>query len=133
MTGNDAMNSSRTAQAEYAQVETLALEMLEQARETLAMTFRYLDIALWHMPFEPREFDAPLATDGRALFFDPYLVVARFRQSPDDLVRDYLHTLLHCIFRQPFQVGFPDWASWSTACDVTSELTAWEMCNSRFP
>ena len=121
------------AQVEYEQVEALAREMLEQTRETLAMTFRYLDIALWHMPFEPREFDAPLATDGIALFFDPYRVVVRFRESPDDLVRDYLHLLLHCIFRQPFQVGFPDWESWSTACDVTSELTAWEMCNSRFP
>ena len=120
-------------QVEYAQVETLAREILEQTRETLAMTFRYLDIALWHMPFEPREFDAALATDGIALFFDPFHVVVRFRQSPDGLVRDYLHTLLHCVFRQPFQSGFPDWASWSTACDVTSELTAWEMCNSRFP
>ena len=120
-------------QAEYAQVEALAREMLEQTRETLAMAFRYLDVALWHMPFAAREFDAPLATDGITLFFDPYRVVLRFRESPDDLVRDYLHLLLHCIFRQPFQVGFPDWASWSTACDVTSELTAWEMCNSRFP
>ena len=121
------------AQDEYAQVEALALEMLEQTRETLAMTFRYLDVALWHMPIEPRTFDAPLATDGVTLFFDPYRVVVRFRESPDDLLRDYLHLLLHCIFRQPFQVGFPDWESWSTACDVTSELTAWEMCASRFP
>ena len=133
MASNDIKESSPSAQAESAQVELLAREMLEQTRETLAMTFRYLDIALWHMPFESREFDAPLATDGMTLFFDPYRVVARFKQSPDDLVRDYLHLLLHCIFRQPFQVGFPDWPSWSTACDVTSELTAWEMCNSRFP
>ena len=129
MTGED----TKRTHEDYEQVETLAREMLEQTRETLAMTFRYLDIALWHMPFEPRTFDAPLATDGLSLFFDPYRVVMRFRESPDDLVRDYLHTLLHCIFRQPFQVGFPDWSSWSTACDVTSELTAWEMCNARFP
>ena len=93
MASNDIKESSPSAQAESAQVELLAREMLEQTRETLAMTFRYLDIALWHMPFEPREFDAPLATDGMTLFFDPYRVVARFKQSPDDLVRDYLHLL----------------------------------------
>ena len=115
------------------QAEALAREMLDQARETLAMTFRYLDVALWHMPAEPRAFDAPLATDGIALYFDPIHVIMRFKESPDELLRDYLHLLLHCIFRQPLQVGFPDWDSWSTACDVTSELTAWEMCSSRFP
>ena len=133
MSSCDIQERSPASQLEYAQVEALAREMLEQSRETLAMTFRYLDIALWHMPFEPSEFDAALATDGIVLFFDPYRVVARFKQSPDDLVRDYLHLLLHCIFRQPFQVGFPDRASWSTACDVTAELTAWEMCRLRFP
>ena len=83
------------SQAEFEQVEALSREILEQARETLAMTFRYLDVALWHMPVEPRTFYAPLATDGIALFFDPYRVVSRFRDSPDDLVRDYLHLLLH--------------------------------------
>ena len=132
MSVNEIAEGSCFTQAENVQVEQLARDMLEQTRETLAMTFRYLDIALWHMPLEPREFDAALATDGITLFFDPYRVVKRFRESPDDLLRDYLHMLLHCIFRQPFQVGFPDWESWSTACDVTSELTAWEMCNSRF-
>ena len=121
------------SQGEYEQVEALAREILEQTRETLAMTFRYLDLALWHMPIEPHALDKPLATNGIALFFDPYQVVWRFRESPDEMVRDYLHLLLHCIFRQPFQTGFPDWSSWSTACDVTAELTAWEMCNSRFP
>ena len=115
------------------QAEALAREILEQTRETLAMTFRYLDVALWHMPAEPRTFDAPLATDGMTLFFDPGRVVARFGESPDDFVRDYLHLLLHCIFRQPFQVGFPDRRAWSSACDVTAELTAWEMCAQRFP
>ena len=121
------------SQAEFAQVEALARDMLEQTRETLAMTFRYLDVALWHMPMESRTFDTPLATDGITLFFDPYRTVSRFRASPDDLVRDYLHLLLHCIFRQPFQAGFPDRASWLTACDVTAELTAWEMGRLHFP
>lgn len=130
---NDNVGAIVQEQQEYAQVEVLARDMLEQTRETLAMTFRYLDVALWHMPLVPRTFDAPLATDGVALFFDPSQVVKRFRESPDEFLRDYLHLLLHCIFRQPFQVGFPDWRSWSSACDVTAELTAWEMCASRFP
>ena len=132
--GSDGMmTSSACIQDDYEQVEALARAILEQTRETLAMTFRYLDIALWHMPFEARTFDATLATNGITLFFDPFHVVERFRESPDELVRDYLHLLLHCIFRQPFQVGFPDRMSWSTACDVTAELTAWEMCGQRFP
>ena len=130
---SDVANDSHMARAEYASVELLAREILEQTRETLAMTFRYLDVALWHMPFAPRELKKPIATDGIVLFFDPYRVIERFKQSPDELVRDYLHMLLHCIFRQPFQVGVRDRASWSAACDVTCELTAWEMCNSRFP
>lgn len=115
-----------------ARVEELALEMLEQARESIAMTFRYLDVALWHMPFGPLELSAPLATDGTTLFFDPPRVIDRFRESPDALTRDFLHLVLHCVFRQPFQVGFPDRQAWMRACDITAELTAWEMCRTRF-
>ena len=128
-----ATNSATCSHLECEQVEALARDMLEQARETLAMTFRYLDVALWHMPMESRVIDAALATDGVRLFFDPYRTVSRFRESPDDIVRDYLHLLLHCIFRQPFQTGYPDWDSWSSACDVTAELTAWEMARLHFP
>ena len=119
-------------QEEDARIVKLAREMLEQTREALAMTFRYLDIALWHMPYEPRTFDMPLATDGVTLFFDPVRVINRFRESADELTRDYLHLLLHCVFRQPFQVGFPDRKSWMNACDIAAELTAWEMCRLRF-
>ena len=133
MNWSHATNGVARSQTECEQVEALARDMLEQARETLAMTFRYLDVALWHMPMESRIFDTALATDGVTLFFDPYRTVSRFRESPDDIVRDYLHLLLHCIFRQPFQTGFPDWASWSAACDVTAELTAWEMGRLHFP
>ena len=133
MGNGDSMAGGACAHGDYERVEALSRAILEQTRETLAMTFRYLDVALWHMPFEARTFGSTLATNGIALFFDPVHVVERFRESPDELVRDHLHLLLHCIFRQPFQVGFPDWMSWSTACDVTAELTAWEMCGHRFP
>lgn len=118
--------------ADDERVLALAIEIVEQARESLAMSFRFLDVALWHMPIVPRTFDKSFATDGKTLYFDPDNVIGRFRTSPDAIVRDYLHTLLHCVFRQPFETGFPDRESWMLACDIAVELTAWDMCADRF-
>lgn len=111
----------------------LGKEVLDECRASLMMAFRFLDVALWRLPYEAFSGPLPLATDGALLAFDPLLVLVRYRTSSDEVVRDYLHTLLHCVFRHPFDVDHPREEAWSLACDVVVESVAVDMGAQRFP
>lgn len=111
----------------------LGKEVLDECRTLLMMAFRFLDVALWRLPYEVFSGTLPLATDGVRLAFDPALVLIRYRASSDEAVRDYLHTLLHCVFRHPFDVEHPQEEAWSLACDAVVESIAVDVCAQRFP
>ena len=124
-------------------MEALAERVLAECRVTLMMSFRFLDRALWKMPFcsmrlindasktivGPR---TALATDGHVLYYNAKAVIGAFRVNPDLVVRAYLHALLHCIFRHPFRTVRASVEFWSLACDICVEAIAIEMCNGRF-
>ena len=107
----------------------LALEALGEARTTLMMHYRFLDTALWHIPFKPAYLQGALATDGSAIYFDPMLTVSRYSENPLTLSRDLLHVLLHCIFRHPFDKQHQNTLAWHCACDVAIEAIAVEMAD----
>lgn len=113
-------------------LEALAREALDECRASLMMAFRFLDTALWRMPFEAAPSSYALSTDGRTLFFDPIATLVRYRDSPDELLRDYLHLILHCVFRHPFDERHPHHEAWSLSCDVVVETIALEMCARRY-
>ena len=115
------------------EVNRVALLVLDECRTQLMMSFRYLDLALWKMPFRPLGMDKTLSTDGMALYYDPQRVIKRFRANPNEMVRDYLHAILHCVFRHPFETHRRDTIAWETACDLCVEAIALEMCESRYP
>ena len=112
----------------------ISLEIIDECRVQLMLKFRFLDLALWRMPAEdisqqPRY---PLATDGKTLLFEPYGLLARFERGFDELVRDYLHLIMHCIFRHPWDEGHKMADAWWLACDIVAESVAMELCASRF-
>ena len=41
-------------------------------------------------------------TEGRRLFYDPYHVITIFKAEENAFTRDFMHSLLHCLFRHPF-------------------------------
>ena len=112
----------------------LACEAVDECRVQLMLKFRFLDLALWRMPLEPVYLRTryPLATDAHAVFLEPEAVFARFEESFDEMVRDYLHLVLHCIFRHPFDRQHEQHPAWWLACDVLVESVALEICGHRF-
>ena len=113
----------------------LATDIIEECRVQLMLKFRFLDLALWRMELVPVHAHAryPLSTDGKNIYFEPYSVLARFEESFDEAVRDYLHLVLHCIFRHPYNRDYlRNREAWSLACDVIVESVAMEMCATRF-
>lgn len=118
-----------------ARVNQMAREVIDEARVQLMLKFRFLDLALWRMeaiPFPVRN-GRPLATDGAAIYFDGEGILARFQESFDEVIRDYLQVVMHCLFRHPFDTAHDRSDAWWLACDVMAESAALELCGGRFP
>ena len=125
-------------------MEALAERILTESRISLMMSFRFLDRALWKMPFQSVRLcnktssfrltrQSMLLTDGHVLYYNAKAVIGSFRKNPDIVVRAYLHTLLHCIFRHPFRTVRSSMPFWALSCDICVETIAHEMCAGRFP
>lgn len=113
----------------------LAEDIIEEARVQLMLKFRFLDRALWRMNLQKVSYgiDYPLATDGRVVYFDAEREVSRFRQSFEETVRDYLHLIMHCIFRHPYDRAHKSIEAWSLTCDIIVENVVMDLASTRFP
>ncbi|MBQ9043123.1 MAG: hypothetical protein IJ111_09980 [Eggerthellaceae bacterium] len=122
-------------QARWERAAKVAFDIVDECRVQLMLKFRFLDLALWRMQAEAVHVQGRywLATDGKQVYYEPYFALARFEQGFDEAVRDYLHLVLHCIFRHPFDENHPRHEAWWLACDIIAESVAMEMCAGRFP
>ena len=112
-------------------INALALDVVGEARMKLMMAFRFLNTALWKMPTVVSSHPMALATDGKQLVVSPLYTIARFQEGMNEITRDYLHLLLHCVFRHPLDEEHINAAAWSLACDVVVESIALEMTEQR--
>lgn len=113
--------------------EPIARDVLDEARTTLAVRFRFLDQALWRMPLVADYDIFGIASDGRNLVFDPTYVVDRFKLSPNEVVRDVAHCLFHCVFRHPFMLYSVLRQPWDVACDIAIEVMLLDLLGDDFP
>ena len=105
--------------ANYHQLVSLAQDVLTLARNTLLVNLRFLDLAL--SQFRYKDYPSTLSTDGNILFFDPYYVLSAYKVDKAQSVRDYLHMVLHCVFRHLFGADQMDRRCWDLACDIAVE------------
>ena len=103
------------------EAEKLANEILNLSRNKLLVNLRFMDVALsYHKRIA---YDGTLATDGKTLFFDPGFVLRIYKNSQEEMLRLYLHMILHCVFQHPFIGISVDERLWSLACDMAVECT----------
>lgn len=117
-----------------------AEEALAYARNSLIVKMRFLDTVLCRLRFTP--VDDPdimeqypcidqiegLAMNGERLFYNSRFVLERFFESDELLIHDYLHMIMHCIFKHPFEnnIHIP---LWDMACDIAVENVIEELCS----
>ena len=107
-------------QAEWEQA--MARRAMELARSELYLQLRYMNAALGALALTPDTDPARvLATNGAALVYSPAWVLRIYRQNRPYLLRGYLHSVLHCVFRHPWLRGRRDPALWGLACDIAAE------------
>lgn len=99
----------------------MAGEILGALRSQLYLAFRYLGPALGALAPTPWQEVNGMGTDGLRLLAQPARTLRLYPDNPVALHRDYLHELLHCLFRHPFLRQNRDPALWDLACDIAVE------------
>ena len=97
----------------------IAQDIFSQVRTTIVLNMRFMDMAVFRLKPVPEK--VSLATDGENLYYDTLTLLRRYREEPKAVTRDYLHVLLHCVFRHPFVNTLLDHALWDLACDIAVE------------
>ena len=100
-------------------LEAISREILSQARTTIVLNMRFMDMAVFRL--KPVAAPVTLATDGEYLYYHPLWLLKRYRGEANAVMRDYLHVLLHCVFRHPFVSTLVDRRLWDLACDIAAE------------
>ena len=101
--------------------DRMALEVLEVTRSELYLHLRFLSLAIGGLTPTPSAQVRGMGTDGLRLLAEPERLIRVFPKNPVLLNREYLHQLLHCIFRHPFFIADHDRPLWSLACDISVE------------
>ncbi len=128
------ISTSDTKMQRRREEDLLGADILDECRTQLMMKFRFLDLALWRMNLAPLRAGSryPLSTDTNQVYYDPPRVIGRFRQSFEESVRDYLHMVMHCVFRHPFDKNHDDLDAWGLTCDILVESAIMDLCGTRF-
>ncbi len=98
-----------------------ATDILRSARNELYLNMRFLDVALSSLSFLPDAQIAGTGTDGSILYFQPDALVTLFRKGRQAMNRQYLHSIVHCLFSHLWNRGERDAEYWNLACDVAAE------------
>ena len=101
-------------------VGDLAHQVMTLAHNTLLIRMRFLDMAVGRMEAKP-DTGFYMATNGENVYYDPVLVLKAYKEDKNAPTRDYLHTVLHCVFHHNFSEKKMDPLRWDLACDIAVE------------
>ena len=104
----------------------LARDVLILSRNTLLVHLRFLDVALSQFEFFPVE-RSSLLTDGKHILYDPRHVLENYKIAKEIPVRDYLHMVMHCVFRHMYMDPSLNRVYWDLACDIAVENVITEL------
>ena len=107
-------------------VNKLAWDVLILSRNTLLVNLRFLDAALSQFEFFPIE-ESTLLTDGKHILYNPRHILECYKTAKEIPVRDYLHIVMHCVFRHMYMDPKLNRPYWDLACDIAVENVITEL------
>jgi len=105
------------------EAEALSREILKLSRDTLLIDLRFMEAAFIRFVLNQATVTADMATDGHFLYYNAVYICERYRQGRAVAARDYLHVVLHCLFRHLFTGKNVDKDLWDLSCDIAVENT----------
>lgn len=117
----DGSDNAAKAVENARQAEALAKDILRLSHHTLFINLRFMEAAFLKIVPNHDMDTLTMATDGQFLYYNSVHICRQYRKAREIPVRDYLHTVLHCVFRHLFVSGKVDPAVWDLACDIAVE------------
>ncbi|MBQ6583038.1 MAG: metallopeptidase [Mogibacterium sp.] len=115
------MKKATETYREAAAAEELAADILRLSQNTLLINLRFLEAAFVRI-IPGHDLDAlGMATDGRFLYYNSVHVCRLYKMAKELPTRDYLHVVLHCLFRHLFVGKTIRRDLWDLACDIAVE------------
>lgn len=99
----------------------IGMDILRNSRNELYLNMRFLDVALSSLAFLPDQNIRVTGTDGRILYFQPDALTELFRKGRTAVNRQYMHSIMHCLFSHLWTKKDRDAEYWNLACDIAVE------------
>ena len=115
------MSNNTNMEDKTEELINLSQDVIKLSRNTLLVYLRYLDMALSRLTPVAVEDIEGIATDGQYIAYNPVDVLRRYKRAREIPVRDYLHIVMHCIFRHMYIHSLVDRECWDLACDIAVE------------
>ena len=100
--------------------QELAEKIITNSKNTLIVKLRFLDAALCALKPVPEE-GGSSSTEGAYYHYNPRHIIVTYKEEPNAVLRDYLHTVLHLVFHHAFIGPAVNPERWNLACDVAVE------------
>ncbi|MDE7478829.1 MAG: hypothetical protein K2M91_12940, partial [Lachnospiraceae bacterium] len=114
---SDEMNNEKKEKT-----EKIAAEILQMAKNKLLVNMRFMDMSLnqFHM-FPKPELTPFTASDGEVFIYDPEHILKAYMVDENVPIRNFLHTVLHCVYKHFFVNTLVNQKMWNLACDIAVE------------
>ena len=107
-------------QTKKLKADLIAGECLQFAHASPLLHLRFMENALCRLEFTPIP-KGTIWTDGQHFSYAPMHVLLRYKAERTATARDYLHCVLHCLFRHMYLHSPVEKQLWSLACDMVVE------------
>lgn len=104
-------------------LDRLAAAVLNNARNTLLIHLRFMARAVSMLQLRSMPGLGGVAVNRTHISYDPAAVLKSFTEEAARPARQYLHMVLHCVYRHFWISTLVDRACWDLACDIAVEYT----------
>lgn len=102
--------------------EKIAAEILQMSKNKLLVNMRFMDMSLNRINPSPRpDITACTACDGESYVYDPVHILTAYKVEENVPIRNFLHSVFHCVFKHFFINTLIDQELWDLACDIAVE------------
>lgn len=104
--------------------EKIASEILRMSRNKLLVNMRFMDMSLNQFRMSARpDLTECSSSDGEVYIYNPIHILNAYRDEENLPVRNFLHTVLHCVFKHFYVNTLVNQNLWNLACDIAVEST----------
>ena len=109
-------------QEKQIKTEKVAAEIIQMSKNKLLVNMRFMDMALNQFRMSPRPDLTPFsACDGDVYVYDPVHILKAYMLDENLPIRNFLHSVLHCVFKHVYVNTLVDQTMWDLACDIAVE------------